>query len=148
MNTPLCTKPVPLPPSPSPPQCLQKRGHDIALLSDEGSQLVACGRGERGGTLCWWDTLSPPGSGLVAELRGRKADPTALTVVHAPAGPLLVFGDEAGEECQGCGQGGVEAVASTWGRGTRPGVCVCAPSLPSTLQHYISTFLANYRASY
>jgi len=41
--------------------------------------------------------LSPPGSGLVAEIRGRKADPTALTVVHAPAGPLLVFGDEAGE---------------------------------------------------
>ncbi len=43
-----------------------------------------------------WDTLSPPGSGLVAELRGRKADPMALTVVHAAAGPLLVFGDEAG----------------------------------------------------
>ncbi|GAX73065.1 hypothetical protein CEUSTIGMA_g518.t1 [Chlamydomonas eustigma] len=77
--------------------CLQKRGYDLALLSDEGHQLVACGRGEKGGTLCWWDMLSPPGSGLVAEIRGRKADPTALTLVHAPAGPLLVFGDEAGD---------------------------------------------------
>lgn len=78
-------------------QVLQKRGNDLALLGDTGSQFVACGRGEHGGTLCWWDTLSPPGSGLVAELRGGRSEPTALTLVHAAAGPVLVFGDEAGE---------------------------------------------------
>ncbi len=30
------------------------------------------------------------------QVRGRKADPTSLVLLHAPAGPLVAFGDEAG----------------------------------------------------
>ena len=34
--------------------CLAKRGADVALLGDTGSQLLVCGRGERGGVVSWW----------------------------------------------------------------------------------------------
>lgn len=73
------------------------------MLGDQGSQLVVCGRGERGGVVSWWDiNAGPPGPrSLVAEVKGAKGpikhQPSALALVHSPATPLLVYGDEAGD---------------------------------------------------
>ena len=83
--------------------CISRQGNDIVLLGDQGSQLVVCGKGERGGAISWWDVnAGPPGPrSLVAEVKGSKGtikhEPTSLALVHAPASPLLVYGDDAGD---------------------------------------------------
>jgi hypothetical protein len=83
--------------------CLSKQGNAIVMLGDQGSQFVVCGKGDKGGAVSWWDVnAGPPGPrSLVAEVKGAKGvikhEPTALALVHAPASPLLVYGDDAGD---------------------------------------------------
>lgn len=50
--------------------CAYRGGSDLAFLGDTGSQLVVAGQGDRGGCISLWDTLLPPESACVHEVRG------------------------------------------------------------------------------
>lgn len=79
--------------------CVPKRGHDMVVLNDRGSQFIVCGKGERGGVLSWWDTLSSGHSMRVAELctYSRHTVPTSMQLcANTGAGTLLVYGDDSG----------------------------------------------------
>jgi len=97
--------------------CMAKRGTDVVVVGDSGSQLIVSGRGERGGALSWWDTLAPGASACVGEVAtlsvasmsasgaagrqggGKSVEPAALALMHGvgPGNSLLVYGDDAGD---------------------------------------------------
>ncbi|MEW5313194.1 MAG: hypothetical protein WDW38_004780 [Sanguina aurantia] len=66
--------------------CVSRHGYDILFLGDAGSQVITCGAGDRGGVISWWDSLSPSSSCCVAEIRGRKATPTSMSLHHMDSG--------------------------------------------------------------
>lgn len=80
-----------------PLQCVSRHGYDILFLGDAGSQVITCGAGDRGGVISWWDSLSPSSSCCVAEIRGRKATPTSMSLHHMDSGGVLVVGEDNGE---------------------------------------------------
>ncbi|GLI71120.1 hypothetical protein VaNZ11_016189, partial [Volvox africanus] len=77
--------------------CVGRHGRSISFVGDSSSQFLVAGQGDRGGLVGWWDSLAPPSAACVAEIRGRKAVPTVLTLMRPDAGGVLVFGDESGE---------------------------------------------------
>ncbi|GFR41681.1 hypothetical protein Agub_g2427 [Astrephomene gubernaculifera] len=78
-------------------QCVSRHGRAVSFVGDSSSQVLVAGQGERGGLVGWWDSLAPSSAACVAEIRGRKALPTALALLRPDAGGVLVFGDEAGD---------------------------------------------------
>jgi hypothetical protein len=89
--------------------CLARCGTGLAFLGDTGSQVLASGVGEAGGTVVLVDTLAPPSAAAAATLLSRRGvTPTALALVPTSAGAasvavgggapgaVLVVGDDAG----------------------------------------------------